>query len=76
MQLAMAPVRADALPEAEVRPWRIGDRAVRAQHRFALGVVEVHCVREQHVRTQNAEAIEVHQRTHTAAREIRDGVAR
>ena len=68
--------RRHALAEAEVRPWRVGDRSRRAQHDVALGVVEMHRVREQHVRTERAEPIEVHERTNTAAREIGDRVAR
>ena len=67
---------ADALPKPEVGPRAVRDRGRGAQQRVDLRVVEPDRVREQQVRAEHAELVEVHERAVTEALEIHLRVGR
>ena len=75
-QMGVTAVGADSLPEAQVRPRRVRDRGIGAEDDVAFRVVEMHGVREQYVRSERAESVEVHKRAPVHSLQPRGGVAR
>ena len=61
-QAGVTAVGADPLPQAQVGPRRVRDGGVGAEDDVALGVVEMHGVREQDMGSERAQRVEVHER--------------